>query len=141
MPGAQAAGKLQKACDSGQTSHPDHITSPTPLPSRARIQASEEPLGQSCGAQGPLCGAMAEDGVGMRAQGEREEGLRIPSNPSWAERTWQGQPAWTDSAWWGVGSSWEERDRWQLVLRFNAKADVSLTPTCCCINSCVSVFP
>ena len=61
MPGAQAAVKLQKACDSGKMSHQDHVTSPAPLPSRARIQASEEPLGQSCWARGPLCGAMAED--------------------------------------------------------------------------------
>lgn len=50
---------------------------------------------------------------GMRAQGQKEEGLRIPSNPSWAnQRTWQGQLAWC-----GVGSSWEEKDRRQPVLK------------------------
>lgn len=64
------AGKLPKAWDPGKVSPRDHATPPAPLPSRARIQASEEPMGQGCWAGGSLRGA--------GALGEREEGLRIP---------------------------------------------------------------
>lgn len=58
MPGAPVAGKLHRTCDPGKLCHRD-VTSPALLPSRARIQASEEPLGKAVG-WWPLCRAVAD---------------------------------------------------------------------------------